>query len=77
MGPRGTSMFQVFLFIWAFAIVAGITMVWLLAWAIQNGEFKNLRAGARSIFDEEEPEGMVTDYFPGEAPLMRQLEVRK
>ena len=31
----------------------------------------------RSIFDEEEPVGMVTDYFPGEAPLMRQLEGRR
>ncbi|MBM3759444.1 MAG: hypothetical protein FJW36_04275 [Acidobacteria bacterium] len=70
-------MFYVFVFIWAFAIVAGITMVWLLAWAIRQGEFKNLRAGARSIFDENEPEGKVTDYFPGEAPLMRQLEVRR
>lgn len=70
-------MFYVFVFIWAFAIVAGITMVWLLAWAIRQGEFKNLRAGARSIFDEHEPEGMVTDYFPGEAPLMRQLEGRR
>ena len=70
-------MFYVFVFIWGFAMVAGITMVWLLAWAIRNGEFKDLRAGARSIFDEEEPVGMVTDYFPGEGPLMRQLEKRQ
>lgn len=70
-------MFYVFVFIWGFAMVAGITMVWLLAWAIRKGEFKDLRSGARSIFDEEEPVGMVTDYFPGEAPLMRQLEKRQ
>lgn len=70
-------MFYVFMFIWGFAMVAGITTVWLLAWAIRKGEFKNLRSGARSIFDEEEPVGMVTDYFPGEAPLMRQLEERR
>ncbi|MCX6613870.1 MAG: hypothetical protein NTW74_23865 [Acidobacteria bacterium] len=66
-----------FIFIWAFALIAGVTMVWLLAWAIKQGEFKNLRQGARSIFDDEEPVGMVTDYFPGEAPLMKQLEVRR
>jgi nitrogen fixation-related uncharacterized protein len=70
-------MFYVFIFIWAFALIAGVTMVWLLAWAIKQGEFKNLRQGARSIFDDEEPVGMVTDYFPGEAPLMKQLEVRR
>lgn len=70
-------MFFVFIFIWAFAMLAGITTVWLLAWAVRNGEFRDLKAGARSIFNEEEPEGVVTDYFPGEAPLMRQLEVRR
>lgn len=70
-------MFYVFVFIWGFALVAGITMVWLLAWAIRQGEFKNLRSGARSIFSEDEPVGMVTDYFPGEAPLMRQIEGRR
>ncbi len=70
-------MFYVFIFIWAFALIAGVTMVWLLAWAIKQGEFKNLRQGARSIFDDEEPVGMVTDYFPGEAPLMKQLEVQR
>lgn len=70
-------MFYVFIFIWAFALIAGVTMVWLLAWAIKQGEFKNLRQGARSIFDDEEPVGMVTDYFPGESPLMKQLEGRR
>jgi nitrogen fixation-related uncharacterized protein len=65
-------MFYVFMFIWSFALVAGITTVWLLAWAIRQGEFKDLRAGARSIFDDQEPEGMVTDYFPGQ-----RLEARR
>ena len=59
-------MLFVFMFIWGFALFAGITMVWLLAWAIKKGEFQNLREGARMIFDESEPVGMVTDYFPGE-----------
>lgn len=59
-------MFGVFIFIWSFALITGIVMVWLLAWAIQRGEFRNLREGARMIFDEREPMGVVTDHFPGE-----------
>ncbi len=56
------------MFIWSFALISGITMVWLLAWAIQRGEFRDLRAGARMIFDDDEPIGVVTDHFPGERP---------
>lgn len=59
-------MFFVFIFIWSFALIAGITMVWLLAWAIKRGEFQNLREGSRMIFDDDEPIGRVTDHFPGE-----------
>lgn len=61
-------MFFVFMFIWTFALVAGISMVWLLAWAIKRGEFKDLRGAARMIFDESEPIGVVTDFFPGAGP---------
>ena len=57
-------MLFVFMFIWSFALIAGVTMVWLLAWAIRRGEFQDLRAGSRMIFDEGEPIGMVTDRFP-------------
>lgn len=59
-------MFVVFMFIWSFALISGITMVWLLAWAIRKGEFRDLRQAARMIFDEDEPIGVVTDHFPGE-----------
>ena len=59
-------MLFVFMFIWSFALFAGVTMVWLLAWAIKRGEFQNLREGARMIFDKGEPIGVVTDHFPGE-----------
>ena len=59
-------MFFVFVFIWGFALIAGITMVWLLAWAIRRGEFKNPRDASKMIFDAEEPIGLVTDHFPGE-----------
>jgi nitrogen fixation-related uncharacterized protein len=35
-----------------------------LYWAHKNGQLGNLEKGARSIFDEDEPEGEVTDSFP-------------
>ena len=57
-------MFGVFIFIWSFALISGTVMVWVLAWAIARGEFRDLRQGARMIFDEEEPIGVVTDRFP-------------
>jgi len=57
--------FGVFMFIWSFALITGIVMVWLLSWAIRRGEFRNLRQGARMIFDKDEPIGLVTDHFPG------------
>ena len=59
-------MFLVFTVIWSFALLAGITMVWLLAWAIKRGEFNNPRDAAKMIFDEEEPIGLITDKFPGD-----------
>ena len=63
---KGDAMFLVFTVIWSFALLAGITMVWLLAWAIKRGEFNNPRDAAKMIFDEEEPIGLITDKFPGE-----------
>ncbi len=41
---------------------------WALYWAVKNGQFENLDKGSRVIFDEEEPEGEHTDYFPGKNP---------
>ena len=35
-----------------------------LHWAHKNGQFSNLDKGARSIFDDDEPLGEVTDRFP-------------
>lgn len=43
------------------------TTVYAFVWARRQRQFKDFDDGARSIFDEEEPEGMVTDRFPGEA----------
>jgi nitrogen fixation-related uncharacterized protein len=44
------------------------TTIYAFVWARRERQFKKFDEGARSIFDEEEPEGTVTDSFPGEAP---------
>lgn len=42
----------------------GLSAVFGLSWAVSNGQIGRFDAGARSIFDDEESEGMVTDTFP-------------
>ncbi len=53
-----------------FLTLFGITVAAVLAfgWAAHNGQFHDLKAGASSIFDPDEPEGQVTDAFPGARP---------
>ena len=41
-----------------------VAAAWALHWAVKNGQFRSLDQGARTIFDEEEPEGVMTDAFP-------------
>jgi nitrogen fixation-related uncharacterized protein len=41
-------------------ILFGASAVSGLVWAIRHRQFQNYSAGARSIFDEEEPPGKVT-----------------
>lgn len=43
-----------------------VSVVWALWWALRGGQFSNFQKGARSIFDQEEPEGRRTDGFPDE-----------
>lgn len=51
-----------------FALLFLLSAVYALHWASKDGQFKNFQEGARTIFDEEEPEGVPTDYFPGQIP---------
>lgn len=41
------------------------TSILVLYWCTKTGQFKDFEKGARSIFTEEEPEGLQTDFFPG------------
>ncbi len=60
----------------------GGTTIAAFYWAARNGQFRNLEAGARVIFDADEPVGVATDAFtdsnPG-VPLNRPgaLDARK
>ncbi|MGF1483085.1 MAG: cbb3-type cytochrome oxidase assembly protein CcoS [Opitutales bacterium] len=47
------------------AVLFFISVVAALVWAIKNKQLENLEKGARTIFNEEEPEGVQQDYFPG------------
>lgn len=55
---------SVLLAIWIFMVTLGLTAVAALVWAIHAGQFQSIDDGAESIFDADEPIGMVTDRFP-------------
>lgn len=42
------------------------TVIAALVWAAKSGQLRNFDKGARVIFDEDEPEGEQTDFFPGD-----------
>lgn len=50
------------------AMLVTASAVYAFFWASKHGEFRDLEAQSRSIFDETEPEGVQTDFFPGKAP---------
>lgn len=67
-------MFEWNAYLIAIAIVGALffaSAVAALVWAVRSGQFRNLDAGANVIFDEEEPEGVHQDFFPGEAEKQR------
>jgi len=59
------------IFIAALGAMFFCSAVMVLVWALKHNQFRNLNQGARVIFDEEEPEGIHSDYFPGEAAKAR------
>ncbi|EIQ00694.1 uncharacterized protein, possibly involved in nitrogen fixation [Opitutaceae bacterium TAV1] len=38
--------------------------VYALYWASKNGQLREFEKGAESIFDDKEPVGVQTDFFP-------------
>ncbi|MDR2981476.1 MAG: cbb3-type cytochrome oxidase assembly protein CcoS [Puniceicoccales bacterium] len=52
------------LFLFVLGALFFASAIYAFAWAKKAKQFENLEQGARSIFNEEEPEGEVTDSFP-------------
>lgn len=50
--------------IWGSWIIFGLVAVWAFGWAIRSGQFRELSAQSKTIFDAEEPVGEMTDTFP-------------
>lgn len=50
------------------ALIFLASVVYALYWASKNGQLKEFEKGAASIFDEKEPIGQPTDFFPGKDP---------
>jgi hypothetical protein len=58
-------MSPVYWLIWGVVAACALSAVSGLVWAIQHGQMERFAAGARSIFDADEPVGTFTDGFPG------------
>ncbi len=46
----------------------GGSALFALYWAARSGQYRNLEDSARVIFDQDEPIGNQTDFFPGARP---------
>lgn len=46
------------------AIALSGSAVYALYWSSKHGQLRDFERGARSIFDEHEPVGEMTDHFP-------------
>ncbi len=50
----------------AFLIATALSgsAVYALYWSSKHGQLRDFERGARSIFDDQEPVGEMTDHFP-------------
>ncbi len=57
-----------------YAVALPFTLLFLasaayaLHWAVKNGQLKDFEKNAATIFDDQEPVGQATDFFPGRHP---------
>ncbi|MDX6766845.1 MAG: cbb3-type cytochrome oxidase assembly protein [Candidatus Methylacidiphilales bacterium] len=49
-------------------VLLGGSAVYALFWAAEDGQFQDMEASSKVIFDQGEPEGEITDVFPGLDP---------
>lgn len=64
MTHQKLKVFMSFLLIFVFIAAAAASAATALSWAIKNGQFKNLSAGAATIFDDEATDAEFQDAFP-------------
>ena len=57
-------LFILFFIAGAFFVIA----IFALTWAAKRGHLQHFEEQSKSIFDEDEPEGLEQDAFPGKAP---------
>lgn len=58
-------MWWVYGLLFVLALLITGSAIYAFFWAAKEGQLRDLDAQSRSIFDEEEPEGKITDAFPG------------
>lgn len=66
MGDDGATWGPSVAFVFLLGVIFFASAVFALVWSRRNKQFDEMEKGARSIFDEDEPEGEVTDTFPPE-----------
>jgi nitrogen fixation-related uncharacterized protein len=49
------------------AVLITSSAVYALHWSSKTGQLRDFEKGAASIFDESEPVGKPTDFFPGKS----------
>ena len=50
------------------AVLFGGSAILALAWSFKKGQMENFQRAATSIFDADEPIGLMTDAFPSSHP---------
>ncbi len=43
-----------------------VSAVFFFGWAARSGQFRDLNAGAKTVFSPDEPEGKPSDSFPNQ-----------
>jgi cbb3-type cytochrome oxidase maturation protein len=73
------SKFVILVYILIFGVMMGfgVSALYGIFWAAKSGQFSDLQKGGESIFDQDEPLGVVTDAFPGQGPAAYQQKKRK
>jgi nitrogen fixation-related uncharacterized protein len=67
----------IYILIFGSVLVFGLTAVAGLVWAIRSGQLRDFGAGATSIFDEDEPIGVMTDAFPDRNTAPPETEIEE